>query len=221
MKKGDVLYIYVGGQNGWNGGGIGEASGGDATDIRLISGKAQDFNSLKSRIMVAAGGALIGISAQGIDNKGNNDGGGQGGTQIYGGEFGNQSILISKSQSVPAGFGYGGYNIYFPESCKKIASGVGGGYYGGGAGIHTGSCWNGGGGGSSFVSGYEGCDAISEESTENDIIHTGQYVHYSGMSFTEIEMIAGNSLVPSPVDDSKMNGNEGNGYARILYLGSD
>ena len=56
LTKGTILYVYVGGSNGYNGGG-GQSSdrpGGGATDIRLIEGV--DFNSLKSRIMVAAGG---------------------------------------------------------------------------------------------------------------------------------------------------------------------
>lgn len=47
---------------------------------------------------------------------------------------------------------------------------AGGGYYGGG-----GTSWHSqGGGGSSFISGHNGCNAITEEG-----IHTGQSVHYS------------------------------------------
>ena len=40
--------------------------------------------------------------------------------------------------------------------------------------------------GSSFISGHNGCDAIKEESTENNIIHTGQSVHYSELYFTNV-----------------------------------
>ena len=47
------------------------------------------------------------------------------------------------------------------------------------------------GGGSSFISGHNGCDAIKEESIENNIIHTGQSVHYSGLYFTDTVMIDG------------------------------
>ncbi|MDE5587496.1 MAG: hypothetical protein K2I72_03895, partial [Bacilli bacterium] len=79
LEKGDILYIYVGGQGsycrsskcliagGWNGGGSGvktaknaskdpAASGGGATDIRLIAGDWNDPASLLSRFIVAGGG---------------------------------------------------------------------------------------------------------------------------------------------------------------------
>lgn len=237
LKKEDVLYAYVGGQDGYNGGGIGEATGGDATDIRLASGAAQEFSGLKTRIMVAAGGgggmynttqkltsagdggSLEGSDALCVDSKGNTDGGGHGGMQTAGGEYGNQNLLIPNAQSVSAGFGYGGYNINFSAGCSKIASGGGGGYYGGGAGIHPGGSWDGGGGGSSYVSGYEGCDAISEDSTVNNIHHTGQPIHYSGMVFSDIEMIAGTDLMPSATEDSNVYGWVGTGHVRITYLG--
>ena len=74
LNQGETLYVYVGGHgtdavagkdstNGYNGGGLGTedhydddaaGAGGGATDIRLISGKWDNFKSLKSRIMVAA-----------------------------------------------------------------------------------------------------------------------------------------------------------------------
>lgn len=51
LKKGDTLYINVGGQNGYNGGGKGAiATGGGATDIRL------NGTELADRILVAGGG---------------------------------------------------------------------------------------------------------------------------------------------------------------------
>ena len=47
---------------------------------------------------------------------------------------------------------------------------AGGGYYGGG-----GTRWHAqGGGGSSFISGHDGCNAITEAGA-----HTGQSIHYS------------------------------------------
>ena len=75
-KEGEKLYVYVGGhgadavvgkdaKGGYNGGGLGTwdhsddeaaGAGGGATDVRLISGEWNNFESLKSRIMVAAGG---------------------------------------------------------------------------------------------------------------------------------------------------------------------
>ena len=66
LSKNDNLYFYVGKSfntddedrpcNTFNGGGSGEAAGGGATDVRLVSGAWNNFDSLKSRIMVAAGG---------------------------------------------------------------------------------------------------------------------------------------------------------------------
>lgn len=53
------------------------------------------------------------------------------------------------------------------DTLEEVA---GGGYYGGG-----GTSWHSqGGGGSSFISGHNGCNAITEAGT-----HTGQSVHYS------------------------------------------
>lgn len=86
--------------------------------------------------------------------------------------------------------------------------------------------------GSSFISGHNGCDAIKEESTENNIIHTGQSVHYSGMYFTDTVMIDGEGYkwttqketytgMPTHDGTGTMKGNVGNGYARITYIGND
>ena len=87
-----------------------------------------------------------------------------------------------------------------------------------------------GGGGSSFISGHNGCNAIKEESTENNIIHTGQSIHYSGLYFTDTVMIDGEgykwttekgSYTGMPTHDGTgtMKGNTGNGYAKITYIG--
>lgn len=137
LTKGEKLYIYVGkkGADGvkqanqltstsFNGGGAGIGSsdnddgggaGGGATDVRLVAGNWDDFESLKSRIIVAGGGY------------------------------------------------YGGYT-----STDNPAGGAGG--------------------GSGYVSGYTGCNSITKESTENNITHTGNPVHYSGKVFTDIEL---------------------------------
>lgn len=76
LKKGEKLFLYVGGHGtdsvvgkdsagGWNGGGLGtwdrsdnetSGGGGGATDIRLLDGEWNDTKSLASRIMVAGGG---------------------------------------------------------------------------------------------------------------------------------------------------------------------
>ena len=88
LTKGQKFYIYVGGQNGYNGGGSPSTEaystniggfGGGATDIRVINGVWSNFESLKSRIIVAGGG------------------GGAGGTSCTGTEY----------QSDPTVTGYG------------------------------------------------------------------------------------------------------------------
>ena len=57
------------------------------------------------------------------------------------------------------------------------------------------------------MSGYTGCDAIEESSTENNIIHSGQNIHYSGKYFI------------NPVLSTSEN--KGNGYAVIEYFGEN
>lgn len=132
--------------------------------------------------------------------------------------------------------GYGGSTSSW--SGDGPASGGGSGYYGGGAG--AGSSGNGkqgmsggsGGGGSSFISGHEGCDAIDKFSTEDNIIHTGRSVHYSGLYFNETEIIDGSGYkwtdhkledlgivgMPTHSGIGTMIGNNGNGYAKITLL---
>jgi len=93
-----------------------------------------------------------------------------------------------------------------------VQSGGGSGYYGGSAGNHAGGA-----GGSSFISGYPGCNAISANSTEDAIVHTGQPNHYSGYVFTNSVMKAGNETMPSPSGGTET-GHTGNGYAIITQL---
>lgn len=72
-------------------------------------------------------------------------------------------------------------------------------------------------GGSSFISGYEGCDAILENSTEDNILHSGQSKHYSGYVFDDAVMIDGESSMPF-YNGGNTNGNQGDGHARITNL---
>ena len=207
LKNSQKIYIYVGqgpvtslNVSSFNGGlaNSGGHPGGGATDIRLEKGTTwRDFNSLKSRIMVAAGSG---------SGEGNNYTKGYGGTLSGGsggGTLGGTQISAGAKQVttfLDSGFGYA------DGGCAG-----GNGYYGGGAA----ACANGSGGGSSFISGYTGCDAISDESTENNIIHTEQSIHYSGLTFINSEMKAGNEEMPTHDGTSTMTGNKGNGYAKI------
>ena len=214
LTKGTILYVYVGGSNGYNGGG-GQSSdrpGGGATDIRLIEGV--DFNSLKSRIMVAAGGGghehgAPGGSINGIDGGYNPYVGssynGFGATQTSGGIANNNGGYVGS-------FGQGGDGKIYSDG--HLGGSGGGGYYGG-----SGAKWHAGGGsGSSFISGYEGCNAISEESTADNIIHTGQSIHYSGLSFSNSIMVAGNSEMSTYDGVNTMIGNNNDGYAKITKI---
>lgn len=259
LNKNSKLYIYIGGHHEkheiktyFNGGMKAEAGGGGSSDIRLNYGNWDSFESLKSRIMVAAGGGGGVISkfnnfiyfyegdspgdAGGLkgynayynvaNNKGNYSGygySGYGATQISGGLAGNESYETYTEYSHGI-FGIGGY-----DKAGAKASAGGSGYYGGGKGIHTGEIWPGGGGGSSFISGHNGCDAILETSTADNIVHTGQSVHYSNYKFTNTKMIDGRgyswtnekgSYVGMPTYDGKstMKGNEGSGYAKITLI---
>ena len=236
LNAGEILYIYVGGKGngnvgGWNGGGNSNTSyttsGGGASDVRLAPTTEKnlwnEFDSLKTRIMVASGGgggyynsdANYGVGGAGgglIGYIGNGTNGpGSGANQSLAGyDSGNSSFGIG-------GFGYGGIGTRWSSN----ASG-GGGYYGGG-----GSYASSGGGGSSYISGHTGCSSIEEESTVSNIIHNGSAYHYSGYYFLNTYIIDGagyswnivkeSSRTNQPTHDSNENqvGNSGNGYARI------
>ncbi len=248
------LYVYVG-QCGsaastartFNGGGGGAlaqtecASGGGATDIRIVS-SSDWYNSasLQTRIMVAGGGA--------------------GGERNYvAGAAGGLSSYDSNNITADIATQTYGYRLGYGEHADLgiTASGAGGGYFGGitgGAigwpyGTSTGySGYLASAGGSSFISGHDGCTAISSVTiktrtiydnfthasvTENyDVITTnGTSVYtYNDVSyeFSSTKMIDGKGYVwstskgslevmPNPSGGyySSGVGRSGNGYARI------
>ena len=263
LSSGTTLYAYVGGQaQAFNGAGISAPSevsqhfgnsGGGATDFRLVKGSTwKEFNSLKSRIIVAAGGGGANYRNYPVDNgndtyciygEGNGGYGGgltggkgqtlnynrtnyitygwcelYGGTQTAGGLADPSENLIpnlishgsNKDEFKKEYSGKFGYCSNSPTSSDQ--SGGGSGYYGGASGEHGGA-----GGGSSFISGYPGCNAISASSTVSNIIHTGQANHYSGYVFTNTVMKAGNESMPSPSGGTET-GHSGNGYAIITQV---
>ena len=206
------FYVYVG-QKGliepeapiFGGGGYSDYSGGGATDIRLeIADENNDFPSLKSRIFVAAGGAGADAGSEGGsggDLKGlDSSGGSKGATQTSPG-----------TGFVNGSFGHGGGN----RDSDDNNGGGGGGYYGGGSGSIQYN--HGGSGGSSFISGYSGCDAISKDSTNDAIKHTGKPWHYSGFIFYDGVMINGDSKMPGVSTETEI-GHNNSGYARITLL---
>lgn len=230
LNKGDTLYIYVGqrGLNGWashdrpggwNGGGSStydhsdneaSGSGGGATDIRLVPTSTpntwNEFDSLKSRIMVAAGGG--------------------GGSDVYpagnGGTLKSRATRFSSIATQTTGYAFGyGENYVYRRGNIDVAGG-GSGYFGGystaASSSNYGNYGQTGTGGSSFVSGCDGCVAISEESTsQKDIKFSDSNVHYSGYKFDEISMIEGGTSMPSTGTGYSV-GNVSNGYARITLI---
>ena len=211
IKTDTTFYVYVGssgscGSKTFNGGGESEGTGGGATDFRLINGSWDSFESLKSRIMVAAGGggtdwndeAGAGGILEGFSSK---VGKGKGGNQTSGGDG-----------FYPGEFGKGGGYSLNPNN-----GGGGGGYYGGGSSSDE---FNyGGGGGSSFISGYKDCNAISERSTEEKIIHTNTPNHYSGHIFYPSLIIPGNEQIPN-IQDSPLIKYTGEAFAKISFISS-
>ncbi|MDD3187746.1 MAG: glycine rich domain-containing protein [Bacilli bacterium] len=195
LNANEILYVYAGeglnntsndtsfnGGTGDNGG----VPGGGATDIRLLGGIWNNATGLKSRIIIAAGSgsgsgnssATLGAGGTLIGSSG---GGTQGGTQLTYGAVQNAAYAVS-SFGIANG-GCSGGNGYYP---------------GGGA-----NCIDGAGGGSSFISGYAGVNAITSSSSLTPTYNT---IHYSGKYFID-------GYMESSV-------NAGNGYAKITYLSS-
>ncbi len=140
------------------------------------------------------------------------DGGASYGTA--GGAGGGLNGLTNRTRSKPgtqtSGYKFGiGQDGYGVGSSNGVA-GSGGGYYGGTTSDYADNC-EAGAGGSSFVSGYDGCEAILEESTENNIIHSGQKIHYSKKEFQNIKFLNGNEQKNNNID----------GYASIIYLSNN
>ncbi|MBR4985864.1 MAG: hypothetical protein IKY83_09005 [Proteobacteria bacterium] len=233
LDKPTTIYIYVGGQGanailnqdhvagGWNGGGTGSwdttdneaaGGGGGATDFRLVGGDWKSFDSLKSRIMVA-GGAGGQCSNFYWHTNGNVHAGYGGGLSGYS----YASLYVPGTQTSGHAFGYGKDGVSKCEGTLGIGGG-GGGYYGGSTqttGHSSAACS--GAGGSGFISGHTGCNAIKESSTESAIEHTGSPNHYSGLVFTDTVMKSGNESMPTHNGGTET-GHKGNGVAKIARI---
>lgn len=231
---GVMLYVVVGQIGGYeeafNNGFPGRLnfyfSGGGATDIRLNNknGNWKDFVSRKSRIMVAAsgggsviyfsnqqgmpGGSLSGFSGT---NSGSDGIAATPGVQTSCGKAGTGCLSNGYK-----GIGFGIVDYQTSEDNISMGS-AGNGYYCGGVGNHGAGTVGVGATGSCFISGHPGCDAIKESSTENAIVHTGQPNHYSGLVFTDTEMIDGQSPMPSPKGGTET-GHLGDGACIVTQL---
>lgn len=249
LNEGTELYLYVGGQGdnkdegGYNGGqslhpgqrAFG-SSGGGATDIRIKGGTWNNSESLRNRIMVAAGGG--GANYRNVDSaavntmygEGNGGAGGKlvgedgiserykqegsrisfnehdigtGGTQTQGGKY----IAKDANDNVLREIITGGFGKEI-DGTVTVQSGAGSGYYMGGASGHGGA-----GGGSSFISGYKGCNAIDSNGN-----HTNQANHFSGYVFSNGIMKAGSENMTNPRTGNTTIGNDANGYIKIKFL---
>ena len=220
------LFIYIGqkGINGvysaYNGGGKGQSggsSGGGSTDVRLKGGSWDDFESLKSRIIVSGAGG--GSQQKDWVSKGGDAG-------IFEGYNGNSRSTASYSVSLATGgkqigpgisgkgtwnggdgdFGKGG-----SSSANGNSDGGGSGYFGGGGGATSNCIVGSGAGGSSYVSGLEGCKAILNSSTKTSMNFSSSSVHYSGLIFANITTKDGTITKCS---------NGGNGKVEIWFITS-
>lgn len=201
-------------------------SPGAATDVRLsVNENFEWFDnvSLRSRIFVAAGGG----SSEWKYSIGGN-GGGLTGTRGYSdcGRGGFDPDVITAGGNQTSGGNLSGFCRY--EASTELnglfgrssvvsgdMGGIGGsGYYAGASVSSTGA----GGGGSSFISGHEGCIAIKSDSSEEP---SNTSIHYSNIFFSQTKMIVGNNTMPLYYSPSSRGiGNTGQGAFRVTILGS-
>ena len=211
-------------------------AGGGATDIRITNGSWNDFNSLKSRIIVASGGAgtqsfvshgiipvgggIIGKNGTASKNTGDSNitiRFATGGSQTSGGASAGGTLTVAAPDGAPTGYGSNGGFGYGGASNNTHGGGGGSGYYGGGGGGWIRGLVASGGSGSSYISGYSGCNSISQSSTSSSISHLGSANHYSGYVFTNSVMKAGDESMPSTSGGTET-GHYGNGYAKITWM---
>lgn len=230
LNKGDVLYVYVGGNgtthSGYNGGGVSGCTiangctaniyGGGASDIRLGS------QSIYSRIIVAGGGGSVGGTTKKGGAGGGTTGGsttesytgqgcsttlcGQGGTQTAGGA----GTATSGYTATAGSFGFGGQGYKYGTSTFGYGGGGGGGWYGGSGSVPdtSGDDDRGGGGGSGF--------ALSKSGT---VLPSGYLVDRARYYLTDTTLLDGTASIPSTtLGGANTTGRSGDGYARITRL---
>ena len=136
--------------------------------------------------------------------------GGGGANLAYTDVFPHAGALYTKTIGAKISNQVSGYMFGIGKSAGR--SGGGGGYYGGDS---TGTRAS---GGSSYISGHLGCNSISENSTQDNIIHTGSMIHYSGKYFLYTQMEPGYSYMPAFDGSNEIIGNYGNGYVKITRM---
>ena len=217
-----MFYVYIGNVGFFNAvkeikANVYGAFPGGATDVRLTySENWWDNYSLISRIMVAAGGG----GAEWSGSFGGNGGGLTGGESIsYVGHCpgatqtnGSECVSVGQYSSKKGEFGSAGKPEPITMSIEDYGGFGGGGYYGGTSYQYAFA----GSGGSSFISGHKGCDAVKDQT--EPIEHTGQPNHYSGIVFSDTKMISGNETMPLPNDPTKRDIYSDEGAFRITLI---
>ena len=223
VKKAINIYLYIGGRGadandhdtfipgGWNGGGNGKfedtdndhtGAGGGATDVRLEYGNWNDENSLKSRIMVAAGGSGSAYSSYGAP-----------GGDITGyiiNSYNSQNFERSSTNQTHGNDLGAGENGFISNDDQVPYSGGGGGYYGGQTRSPISTTSKGyiavSSSGSSYISGHYECpsNVIAKDSTE--------------IIFIKPLIVNGFQSFPSCEGSSLITGNEGDGCVKITQI---
>ena len=227
LKKGQTLYVYVGGkgqlvnnwtEGGWNGGGgacyTGTAlgTGGGATDFRLVGGAWNNTEGLQSRILVAGGGG-------GSDDTA--DASGSYHARVEGATY---SVAPSNDNDESGGWGGGlngsgaltnGYEANYgggtQHSGGQASSGGVSGGFGFGGGTQNAGDYGGGGGG--YYGGASGGGYFQGGAGGSSYVtgYTGCDTTYrskqGGFTFDKVQMQQGT--------------NAGNGRAKITLVGDD
>ena len=177
--------------------------------------------------MVAAGGGGCTNYINPVPKKGIEGSGGCGGGLV--GCDGNYSLCVgcenSSEISIATGATQdaGGYTKTSKgelglgaNAVAQTAGGGGGGYFGGAAGAFSKHKIGSGSGGSSFISGHDGCHAFT--SANNDSPSKLTSIHYSGLFFTNTDIKNGTESFMSPSGQMEA-GHLGNGAIRLTILG--
>ena len=218
LKKGRTFYVYVGkkGQDGssvsrsmalggWNGGGNsgrdgdndGSAGGGGASDIRLSYGQWDSFDSLVSRIIVAAGGSGSAYDTNGAPG---------GALTSY---KASSTTAFTTGTASTFGVGQNGLDADYVPS-----SGSGGGYFGGDASTITAEPYyrSVSSSGTSYISGYPNCTSVNQNGEK-----TQDPVHYSKIEFLNSLMLNGLCEFKNQ-DNQKETGHSGDGAVKITFI---
>ena len=194
LEEGEVLYFYVG-------------RGGKETDVRLKTGSYDSIDSYQTRIMAAAGGAVVGSTFGGALY------GGWSNTKSVGGYIDSNGNLLPAGEGNPTNGSLIGYPMSYALSSvtqsglkSPVSQGGGGdGYEPSNTALV---------GGSSFISGYLGSKAIIAGVMTDQ--PTYKYKEYSYNESTDTHEYIGSGTAYYFIDGVMIpNVNQGDGKAKI------